>query len=237
MDFIDRVMSLDNTSKILIFTSSFALYYMFTTSGFAIDNFFVVALIAIIALFRHQQVEIQQQQSATIDNFISEMEKLVQNHPTPEMIVESSYKVHKPLKDLHNVKKNQEVKEAIFRLKFLKIYDNEQYIDIVVLLEYFFRIHFNVMIRKHDYSTNKPILMDIKNEIINGLYACFYNIPNVSKTVDVDVEKELKFNIMKLQAVMTRYLRIAKHKFEGNSVTEKARPYDPLKNSSYHLVY
>lgn len=237
MDFIDRAMSIDNGNKMLLTITSFVLYYIFTTSGFAIQNFFIVAFLAIMFVFRKQKVDVQLNQQLTLDKYISDMEHIVQTHQTPEMIVESSYKVHKPLNDLYHVKKNIEVKETIHRLKFLKIYDNEQYIDIVVLLEYFFKIHFNVMIGKYDYKTNMDVMIDIKNEILNSLYSSFYNIPKISKTVDVDVEKELMFSIMKLQAVMTKYIRIAKRKFEKNNIAEKTRPIDPLKNASYHLVY
>jgi len=237
MDVIERALSLDNRSRVFLFVTSFALYYMLTTTGFAPQNFFIVAFFVVVFMFKQQQLQVTQRELATIDVFMLDMEKIVQNHHTPEMIVESSYKVHKPLKDIYHVKKNTEVKETIYRLNFLKIYDNEQYIDVVVLLEYFFKIHFNVMIGKYDYKSNMDVLTDIKNEIINSLYTSFYNIPKVSKTVDADVEKELKFSIIKLQAIMTKYLRIAKHKFEKNSISDKTRPIDPLKNSSYHLVY
>jgi hypothetical protein len=237
MDFIDRAMSYDNKSKLTIFAASFALYYMFTTSGFAVHNFFVVAFITIMLVFRKNQFVVKQKKHSTIEVFIAEMEKKVQTHQTPEMMLESSYKVHKPLKDLYHVKKNKEVKETIYKLNFLKIYDNEQYIDVVVLLEYFFKIHFNVMIVKYDYHTNMDVLTDVKNEIINSLYTSYYNIPKISKTVDVDVDKELRQCIIKLQSIMTKYMRIAKHKFEKNRIDEKTRPIDPLKNSSYHLVY
>jgi hypothetical protein len=154
---------------------------------------------------------------AEIDVFIDKMEKLVQTHDTQEMIVKTVYKIHKPLKDLRHIRSSREVQECLYNLRFMMIYDKEDFIDIIVMLEYFLKIHFNVMIGKYDIQTYFVILKDIRKEVINALYSSFFNVPEYSTTFySKNLQGDMRHETTKLQAITFKYLKVASHKYRSD---------------------
>jgi hypothetical protein len=185
------------------------------------------------------QHEEQKNHMQDLDTYINYLEQLVLTHNTPEMIVELVYKIHKPLKTLRFIRQNKEVRETLYMLRFLLIYDKEDFIDLIICLEYFFKIHYNILIEKYDITTYFAMLKDIRSELINALHSTYFNIPNISKTFDVpNLENELDIGIKRIQAVTYRYMKILYHKYAKQLKHEQyAGPsfFDVQKTSHYHI--
>jgi hypothetical protein len=180
-------------------------------------------------------------QKNDIDTFINNMQDLVTHHDTQEMIVNTVYKVHKPLKDLRYVKSSKEMQETLYNMRFLLIYDKEDFIDLVVLIEYFLKIHFNVMIGKYDVYTYYAILKDIRKEILNAMHSSFFDIPQYSTTFDSpDLIKELQLATKKVQAITYKYLKVLSHKYRKqlfHDTYKDASGIDPQRDTRYDIFY
>jgi hypothetical protein len=240
MDIISYLANLSNKNKVILFISVFTvLYIYFFNKNDYTSNFFIVTLAIIGFLINSLQKADGLREREQVDNYIRDIEKTVLTHNTPEMVLETVYKLHKPLKSLRFIKDNKEATQLVFYLRFLSIYDRESYLDFIVYLEYFLKLHYNIMIEKYDVKTNFIILKDIRHELLNTLQSNHFNIPVISQTFDSgDLENRMKTAISKLQALTYRYVKIVYKKFKNQLHHETYKgftPYDTLKNNNYHI--
>lgn len=232
--------TLSNQQIITYFASIFVVLYLYSFIKYDnVSNFFIISFIIIGLLINNHTKTDKIKKQNELQSYINNLELTVISHYTPEMILETVYKVHKPLKSLRFIKNNYEATQLVYYLRFLMIYDKEGYLDFVIYLEYFLKIHFNIMIGKYDVATNFVILKDIRHELLNALQTTTYNIPNVSRVFDgKNLDERLRTAIIKLQAITYRYVKIVYKKYHDVLDHEEykgTREYDPLKNNKYHM--
>lgn len=203
------------------------------------SNFFILSIIVIGFLINNHSKTDNIKKQNELNQYIKDIEETVITHSTPQMVLETVYKLHKPLKSLRFIKNNKEAIQLIYYLRFLMIYDREGYLDLIVYLEYFLKLHFNIMIEKYDVETNFVILKDIRREILNGLQASWYNIPNISRVFDSkDLDQRMQIAIKKVQALTYRYVKIIYKKYHDKLHHETYKgsvENDMIKNQHYHM--
>lgn len=234
------ITNLRNSQIVLYFIGVFIVLYLYIINkSDNASNFFIITMIVISFLINNHSKTDKIKKQNEVNKYIEDIEQTVVTHSTPQMISETVFRIHKPLKSLRFIKNNKEAIQLIYYLRFLMIYDREGYLDIIVYLEYFLKIHFNVMIDKYDIETNFVILKDIRREILNALQATSYNIPNISKVFDSkDLDQRLQIAIKKTQALTYRYIKIIYKKYHDILLHETYKgtsDYDNMKNPYYHM--
>lgn len=237
---ISYVANLSNKEKVLIFVTLFGLVRVLNFST-ETDNssFFIVAL----ALITYATSYVSSVDKRTAKNnvlaYIQDIENKVVKHSTPEMVLETVYKLHKPLKSLRFVKNNEEASELVYNLRYLDIYEHELYFDFIIYLEYFLKLHFNMMIGKYDIDTNYTILQDVRYELLNTLQSYHFKIPDYSTTFDGgNLVDRLSISIAKLQALTYRYMKILHKKYQRklpHAQYKGETALDKLKSNKYHI--
>jgi hypothetical protein len=234
------ITNLTNNKIIVLFVCVFIVLYLYVfMQNDSASNFFIISMIIVGFLINNHSKTDKVAQKNELNQYITNIEKTVISHSTPQMVLETVYRIHKPLKSLRFIKNNKEATQIVYYLRFLKIYDNEGYLDIIVYLEHFLKLHFNIMIDKYDVQTNFIILKDIRREILNALQASCYNIPNISKVFDSkDLDERMKNAISKVQALTYRYVKIIYKKYHHILRHENYKgtiDYDTMKNNHYHM--
>lgn len=234
------VSTLSNQQIITYFASVFIVLYLYSFIKYDnVSNFFILSIIIIGLLINNHNKTDKIKKQNELQSYINDIELTVISHNTPEMMLETVYKVHKPLKSLRFIKNNSEATQLVYYLRFLMIYDKEAYLDFIIYLEYFLKIHFNIMIGKYDVETNFVILKDIRYELLNALQTTTYSIPNVSRVFDGNnLDERIRTAIIRLQAITYRYVKIIHKKYHDILDHEEykgTREYDPLKNNKYHM--
>jgi hypothetical protein len=237
---MDYILNLNNKQKITLFIMIFVAFYLYSfNQGDNANNFFIISTIFVGFMISKMSSKENVKVKNDIKGYIRDIETTVMNHTTQEMVLESVYKVHKPLRSIRFIKSSEEAMQIVYYLRFLNIYDREMYLDTIIYLEYFLKIHFNVMIGKYDVKTNVSILHDIRHEILNSLQSNHFNIPKVSMTFDsVDLDKRMRTAIHKMQAFTHRYIKIIHKKYKRNIASleyEGPKAQDSFKNESYHI--
>lgn len=239
---LSYITKISNNQIILWFIGIFIVLYLYifnNNENNNASNFFIISIIVISFLINNHSKTDNVSKQHEVNQYINDIENTVITHSTPQMILETVYKIHKPLKSLRFIKNNKEAIQLIYYLRFLMIYDREGYLDIIVYLEYFLKLHFNMMIEKYDVETNFRILKDIRREILNGLLASCFNIPTISKVFDSkDLDRRMQIAIMKVQALTYRYLKIIYKKYHSILLNESYKgtvEYDTMNNQYYHM--
>lgn len=237
---LNYITNLSNNELIILFVCVFIVLYLYVfMQNDNASNFFIISMIIIGFLISNHNKTDKAAQQNELQQYVVNMEQSVISHSTPQMLLETVYKIHKPLKSLRFIRNNREATQLIYYLRFLMVYDKEGYYDIIVYLEYFLKLHFNIMIEKYDVQTNFIIMKDIRREILNALQASCYNIPNISKVFDSkDLDERMKNAITKVQALTYRYVKIIYKKYHHILRHEHYKgtvDFDTMKNNHYHM--
>jgi hypothetical protein len=239
---IEYYVGLNNKSKILLFVGVFLAYYLlFYNTANTAQNLFIVILLFILSSLNSMNKEDNKLHTVNIDTFINKIEEMVKTHDTPEMMLKTVYRIHKPLKDLRYIRTSRELQETLYNLRFLLIYDKEDFIDIIVMLEYFIKIHFNVMIGKYDVETYYAILQDIRKEALNSLKSSFFNLPEHSTTFySTNLLGQMQQECTRVQAITYKYMKILSHKYQDKLKHDNynsASGLDRHRDNMYDMVY
>lgn len=238
--FPNWVTNLSNQQIIIYFVSVFIILYLYSFIKYDnVSNFFILSIIVIGLLINNHTESDKVKKQNEVKHYIDDIEQTVISHSTPEMMLETVYKLHKPLKSLRFIKNNREATQLVYYLRFLMIYDRETYLDFIVYFEYFLKLHFNMMIGKYDVETNFVILKDVRYELLNILQASTYNIPTISRVFDgKDLDQRIRTAILKLQAFTYRYVKIIYKKYHdilNHEDYKGVQDYDKIKNNKYHM--
>lgn len=238
--FPNWVTNLSNQQIIIYFVSVFIILYLYSFIKYDnVSNFFILSIIVIGLLINNHTESDNIKKQNEVKHYIDDIEQTVISHSTPEMMLETVYKLHKPLKSLRFIKNNREATQLVYYLRFLMIYDRETYLDFIVYFEYFLKLHFNMMIGKYDVETNFVILKDVRYELLNILQASTYNFPTISRVFDgKDLDQRIRTAILKLQAFTYRYVKIIYKKYHdilNHEDYKGVQDYDKIKNNKYHM--
>lgn len=136
------------------------------------------------------------------------------------------YHFHKTPKKLLYIRKNNDIIEIIYDLRFLEIYDKYNYYKMVAYIEYFLKVHFKLMIDKYEYQLYFDMLKDIRHTILNIMKSFNFNIPNVSRILTInDIDKFVARRLLLVQSITGKYMKILYHK-SGNSTTSYKSPIE-----------
>lgn len=143
-----------------------------------------------------------------------EYEAMVRDKP---VFSGSMFFLHKGPQRLRYILMNEDAKGVIEDLDFIRKYNPEVLADAIIYLEYFFKVHYNVMIQKYDPCTYITILQDVSKACLNTLARSTFNIPKVSTIIDIpDLDEYMEGKIRALQAIMESYMQVLKNKYRDS---------------------
>jgi hypothetical protein len=126
--------------------------------------------------------------------------------------VDNVFGISKCPKKFKYIYSNTELVETINKLAFLKTYDKYTYYNLIVCLEYYYKIYYFILLQKYSCKSHYHILQDLRKEILNLLQGMILNIPEYSKLYDGNLNVQLDYNSKKIQAMTFKCLKILSHK-------------------------
>ena len=150
------------------------------------------------------------------------------NELTKDKIIfsKNTVNIYKGTSSLKYILMHEGMKSIIEDLDFILKFNPDIIIDIIILLEYFYKIHYNVMIEKYDACSYIPILQDIRNEVVNTFSTFVFNLPDISTTIDIpDIDSFMNTKLREIQSLLQKQLSIIKNKF-GCSYKFEFNEYD-----------
>jgi hypothetical protein len=131
-----------------------------------------------------------------------------------KMVLSDIYFVNKAPNTIKYILMNEDIKGILEDFHVISLYQEDLLADIIILTEYFCKVHFNVVIGKYDACTYSDILKDIQREILQKLSITIFNIPSISTMVDIpDINTYIDTKKRDLHALTNKYMNILKHKY------------------------
>lgn len=225
-------MYIDPPRMFMLFILVFYLFYVFFVDRNIFRNFFVATILFSYLYLQIQKSNKKQQDTSKKDTFIKELEETIKGNV---FVYPKIFQVHKPPTSLKYTKKTS-LADLLYNLRKIRIYDDVSFINIVVLTEYFLKIHFNVMLGKYDARLYRQVLYDIYEEICNIISATTINLPNTSTVTSVPTNDMHEYHIqemMKYKATLRSYMKAIEKKFQY----EKPYPsgIDPLDDDQFQI--
>lgn len=149
---------------------------------------------------------------------------------TNNLVLSDLYKINQIPKNFVYIKNEKTLLSIIYELKYLVNFDKDAYYKIIVLLEYFYKYYYNMIIDVYDVEDYFPIIKSIRIEILNLLYSFVYTVPqslpNHFKIDDVD--NHIKKRIKIIQGITRKKLQTIANKLHLDK-----NSYDPPTASNY----
>ncbi len=138
------------------------------------------------------------------------------NEMTQNKVVYSNsiYNIHKGPNKLKYIFMHKNLKSILEDIDFILKYQQDIFLDIIIYIEYFLKIHYYIIIGKYDTCTYIPILKDIQKHIVILLSTTVFNLPNKSQIVDIqDIDTYINKKTLEIKAILDKYMTILKHKY------------------------
>jgi hypothetical protein len=222
----------------IVFVLAFFLFYNLFIKKDPKALFFIFTIFFILLMLRQQYQTGKQKDSRELYNFIKNKEKELSNDF--EIMDPKNVRIHKTPRSLKYLRTSPDLLKTVYDLKFINLYDKALYNKFLSYMEYFMKIHYNMMIGYYDYQTYFPIIKDLRFEILNMLKATTFNLPKQSTVLPIDdIDNYMDEKLAFIQARTYKYIKILHHKYgsKRNSTTSYESPYDydPGSDNYYNM--
>ncbi len=176
------------------------------------ERFFFITLFVILCYMYYERSKKGKIKNMDKNNLLSNISKELGNDF--EVTNSPVFFIHKTPRSLKFINKHDELKNIVYNLKFLQIYDRALYNRIIICLEYYLKIHYKVMLGKYDFNLYYPMLVDVRNEILNDMKSVYFNIPTISTIIDIDnLDNYVEKHIRLVQSITYKLLKILCNKY------------------------
>lgn len=145
------------------------------------------------------------------ENFIDkELDKI---DTVNDFILDSNdiYPIYKRPKKFLFIKKDDYLKKIIYDLRFIKKYDRGDYIKLIILIENFLKIYYNLIIDRYDIDY-VDVLLDVRKEILNVMYNFKVDAPQYNRKQEY-IHNKIQDCIVKVQSYSHQKLKNINKKF------------------------
>ena len=145
------------------------------------------------------------------ENFIDkELDKI---DTANDFILDSNdiYPIYKRPKKFLFIKKDDYLKKIIYDLRFIKKYDKGDYIKLIILIENFLKIYYNLIIDRYDIDY-VDVLLDVRKEILNVMYNFKVDAPQYNRKQEY-IHNKIQDCIVKVQSYSHQKLKNINKKF------------------------
>ena len=192
---------------------------------FSIGMYIAISLLIQIKNRTKQGEEYKQSNNPL--NIWKRYEELCKNK---RIVNDNVFLIYKGPESLKYLKRIEPIKTTCEDLYILINYEMDAFVDVLIYLDYFFKIHYKLMLGKYDACTYIPILMDIQKNIVNNLATFVFCIPMISNIINKgDIDLFMRQKITQIQSFTERYLNIAKKKYDCNGI-DKFKEFDDTMN-------
>lgn len=212
---------------------SFCILFVFT---FIVKQlayrFFLLIMMLVIGYMYYQQFAKQKKKNTNLRSHLDRVEKdLEGDFETP---VKDVFYIHKSPRNIKFIKKHEVIRQILYDLKFLTIYDKGLYHRLFTITENFLKMHFKIMIGKYEFDLYYPMLVDSRMEILNVMKSIYYNIPSVSTILYIkNLDSYVEERIRKMQSITYKLLKLLCNKY--NREFKPPYNFDPHKDNHYAL--
>jgi hypothetical protein len=193
----------------LLLIFAICLLFLYTTfeQKNSINTFFLLTALAIGGYYYYIQREVIMSTVTEKKNFMNMVYEKAANHAHIDNA--NIFQVYKPPKTYKYIDRNDYIKDTLFTMRPLLTYDAGHYLNLVVLLEYFLKYHFMVIIGRYNAGEYVNILHDIREEILNTIDQFVYNSPDISLIAkERDLKKTLEESRDKLNGITYKYVKM-----------------------------
>lgn len=197
-----------------------AFVFLFTTFYYVFmkgDKYQVFFMFILMAVYLYMQSNLYldeySRKQATSTDFWKWVHQEMKDY---HLVVHGVYSLHKPPKKIKYIFMNPILQRVIEDLYFLRIYNQDAFVRSIIEMEYFLKIHYNVIIGKYDVCLNARIMKDLRRTILNNLASISLNTSPVSRIIDIpNIDVYVERRIRDIQGITNKYMNIIRHKFRS----------------------
>jgi hypothetical protein len=187
----------------MVFLLILLFYYILVNTRNKYSYFFIGVIICIIIYYWQSYQSIRGQVVSNMTKYLDSLER----RSTSRIELSSSiYGVYRTPREFQYLRKFPEIMQWIYDMRYFDTYDKTATLILATLLERFFMIHYKIVMQKYEASLYISQLIDIRNDIVNFMYAMIHEFPSHSMIVDKDMDAYHYKLTLRIQSMLTDYI-------------------------------
>jgi hypothetical protein len=198
--------------------------------------FMLLTLMGIIGYWQWNKVVDAKQDDKDTSVYFDDLQKKIDL----QFVIQNLYGIHKYNGKLKHVRRHKEIVKFIKNINLINIYDPPTFQKVVVLLEYYLKIHFYIMIGKYESSLYLPVLSDIHLEILNTLSQSIFIMPRVSRVLDIEnIDVYMENRTKDIDSILQNFQQMIHNKYcqKGECDHIVHKPPKAFDGHDPHILY
>ena len=137
----------------------------------------LVSIIIIIIIGYYYFNKINEYNVEIKTNFNNKILKLNNDIKDKEHIIDDNYIINKFPVELKYLNNDKKLIELILKIRFIKIFDDAKYTQIILLFENFMKVYIFMLADRYDINDYFTTFLELRKSIIKELYSIYVTIP------------------------------------------------------------
>lgn len=222
---MEDIVTLVEQNILLVFIFGFFIFYIAYIKQDFTKLFFIVCIMIVGFLILYEQGKKKNKTSGSIQSFITNTETDLKYF---QINYHKVFQVHKAPAKLKFIRKNANLSQLLFELRFMKLYDYGSFLTLIIYLEYFLKYHYEILIGKKSYDHFVSVMKDLRREILNISKAFIFSIPPRSSTLKhiKDLDEFMYKWHDSLVSLTNKYMVVLHNKYLKSSHHLSKSPYE-----------
>jgi hypothetical protein len=188
---------------IMVFLLLLLFYYILVNTRNKYSYFFVGVIICIVIYYWQNYQSMRGQVTSNMTKYLDSLER----RSTARIELSSPvYGAYRTPRKFQYLRKFPEIMQWLHEMRYFDTYDETATLILAALLERFFMIHYKVVMQKYEASLYTSQLIDIRNDIVNFMYAMIHKFPSHSTIIDKDMDAYHYKLTLRIQSMLTDYI-------------------------------
>lgn len=129
----------------------------------------------------------------------------------------------------------------LYDMRYFDTYDKSATLILASLFERFFMVHYKIVMKKYDADSYMTNLIDIRDDVVNYMYAMIHEFPSHSTIVDVNMDEYHYHMLLRVQVALTHHIttleRLLRRENENYiSKDDLPRAYEKRTQDTYNVI-
>lgn len=200
--------------------------------------FFLAVILAAVGYYVYMGRLRGTQANADMMAYIDQLEK---RSAERHIIASPLYYNYKSPRKFRYLRNFPDMLQWLYDMRYFDTYDKPATLILASLFERFFMVHYKIVMKQYDADSYMANLVDIRDDVVNYMYAMIHEFPSHSTIVDVNMDEYHYRMLLRVQVALThhistleRLLRRENENYIGKDNLPKA--YEKRTQDTYNVI-
>lgn len=188
---------------LVAFFFTLVIYFIVVNTQNKYNYFFLIVILSTAAYYVYMGRLRNTKANADMMAYIDQLEKQSAERRVIASPLYYNYRSPRKFRYLRNF---PDILQWLYEMRYFNTYDKSATLILASLLERFFLVHYKVVMKQYDATTYVSNLVDIRDDVVNYMYAMVHEFPSHSTIVDINMDEYHYNMLLRIQVALTQHI-------------------------------